>query len=149
MTIEEFNTLQAVTSERGQQQALMEWAAYKEGETPALRMLFHPANGGFRRKATAVRLKKMGVKAGVPDLFLAYPASGFHGLFIEMKSESGRLRESQKWWRDRLTEAGFAWACCRSWIEGKDVLVSYLDGTLAPTPLGAPRKASENGESST
>ena len=34
-----------------------------------------------------VRLKKMGVKAGWPDIFIAWPTKRYVGFFIEMKSK--------------------------------------------------------------
>ena len=40
----------------------------------------------------------MGVKAGVSDLFLAYPNPNFHGLWIELKSEKGKKSPEQKHW---------------------------------------------------
>ena len=41
--------------------------------------------------------KKMGVVAGVPDLFLAHPGKNDkRGLFIEMKREGGKVSQAQK-----------------------------------------------------
>ena len=51
-----------------------------------------------RHPAEAVHLKRMGVKPGVPDLFLPFPVPPFHGLWIEMKSETGRASAVQKEW---------------------------------------------------
>jgi hypothetical protein len=61
-----------------------------------IKRLWAIPNGGFRNIATAVRLKREGVLAGVPDLFLSIPRGGFGGLFIEMKAKSGKLSDSQK-----------------------------------------------------
>ena len=33
--------------------------------------------------------------SGVPDLFLPVPRNNFHGLYIEMKNEKGRVSVSQ------------------------------------------------------
>jgi len=41
------------------------------------------------------RLNKEGLKAGVPDLFLAVPKSIYHGAFIEIKYGDDRLRKNQ------------------------------------------------------
>ena len=41
------------------------------------------------------RLNKEGLKAGVPDLFLAVPKGVYHGAFIEIKYDSDRLRKVQ------------------------------------------------------
>ena len=47
--------------------------------------MFHIPNGGKRTKIEASRLKAMGVLPAVPDLFLALPLGGYHGMFIEVK----------------------------------------------------------------
>lgn len=41
------------------------------------------------------RLNKEGLKAGVPDLFLALPRGIYHGAFIEIKYDSDGLRKKQ------------------------------------------------------
>lgn len=58
--------------------------------------LFHVPNGGSRGEIESVNLKRSGVRPGVPDLFLAVPVSHFHGMFIEMKSETGRFDSIQE-----------------------------------------------------
>jgi hypothetical protein len=53
-------------------------------------------NGGFRRKAEAVRLKAEGVLPGFPDLILQEPRGGCHGAVVEMKKTTGgRVSEKQ------------------------------------------------------
>ena len=41
------------------------------------------------------RLNREGLKAGVPDLFLALPRGIYHGAFIEIKYDSDGLRKKQ------------------------------------------------------
>lgn len=60
---------------------------------------FHCPNGEYRDIATAVRLKRMGVKKGVPDLLFFTP----HGenLALELKAKGGRLSEDQHRFQER------------------------------------------------
>ena len=45
--------------------------------------------------------------SGVPDLFLPVPKNGYHGLFIEMKSEKGCLTENQQWFLTNAESVGY------------------------------------------
>ncbi|MDP2682023.1 MAG: VRR-NUC domain-containing protein [Deltaproteobacteria bacterium] len=114
--------------EHQEQVALITWAELNEKKYPPLCNLFASANGGKRNIITAVKLKKSGVKAGVPDLFLAWPTKKYPGLFIEMKADKNKLSEHQKEWHDRLKKAGYAVATCYSWIEARDMIIGYLGG---------------------
>jgi hypothetical protein len=58
-------------------------------------LIFHIPNGGKRDKKTAMVLKRMGVRAGVPDLFIAVPRDGYHGCFVEVKREGGVISGAQ------------------------------------------------------
>ena len=72
--------------ESGHQEALFSWAAYRTGLMPELQYMYHVPNGGKRDAATAVALKRQGVKAGVPDIMLPAARAGYHGLYIELKA---------------------------------------------------------------
>lgn len=63
---------------------------------------------GARRQAILVG---MGVHAGFADLIVI---SGGRVLFLEVKSQTGRLRKSQEVFRDHVTTQGFGWALVRS-----------------------------------
>jgi hypothetical protein len=54
----------------------------------------HIANGGKRAKATAARLKAMGVRKGAADML--YLLAGSRIVFHELKAEDGEWRGSQK-----------------------------------------------------
>lgn len=103
------------------------------------RLLHHSANEGKRTTrivhthagtrvvcSGGARLKAMGMQPGFPDLFLAVPRRGMHGLFIEMKSATGRLEPSQREMLALLSEQGYATAVCRSLDDFCHVVDSYL-----------------------
>jgi len=110
-------------TEAVEQRFLITWAAHHWFRE----YLFAIPNGGYRNKITAVNLKKEGVIPGVPDLFLAYPASGFHGLFVEMKrKKGGHLTDKQERFIDRLTLVGYRVIVAYGWKEASDAIKHYL-----------------------
>ncbi len=64
----------------------------------------------------------MGAKAGVSDLFLAYPNPIYHGLWIELKSEEGHLSFEQKQWLNLMADVGYATAVSYTIEETYDIL---------------------------
>ena len=89
--------------------------------------MFAVPNGGGREMKEAIRLKAEGVLPGVPDIFIANPAGGYHGLFIEMKrAEGGRLSDAQRKIIEALREAGYRVAVCYGADDAWDVLCSYV-----------------------
>lgn len=74
--------------------------------------VFHVPNGGGRDKREAANLKRQGVKPGVPDLCVPVARGLCHSLYIEMKSEGGKISEAQTGWLRRLRAEGMcAYAC--------------------------------------
>lgn len=88
--------------------------------------LFAVPNGGRRDKATGARLKDEGVLAGVADLILLRPNSGYHGLLIEMKYGHGAQSKAQKEWQRLIEEDGYMYVVCRS----LDDFIAAVDGYL-------------------
>lgn len=131
----------APASETDCQMTVIAWSQIARAKYPELALLHHIPNGGSRNKAEAERLKKSGVKSGVPDLFLPVPRRGYHGAYIEMKrpKPKGRVSDEQKWWAKRLTEQGYFWRVCYGAQEAQDTLEWYLgdgsDGSKLPAPL--------------
>lgn len=117
-------------SEAQEQEALIEWANMTRNKFPMLFRLFHIANGGSRHPAEAVHLKKQGVKPGVPDLFLPWPVKPFHGLWVEMKSQTGRVSPLQVEWIEWLRSAGYAAFVCMGFYAAQDCILSYLKGQI-------------------
>ena len=115
-------------TEQSEQMALIQWAEYNRAAYPQLRLLHHIPNGGSRMKAEAGRLKAMGVKAGVPDLFLPVARGGFHGLYIELKRlESGKASAVQRRWMEALRAEGYAVELCRGWVAASEKILDYLN----------------------
>ena len=94
---------------------------------PELRLLFHIANERKDKKETII-LKRVGVKSGVPDLFLPVSRSGFHGLWIELKTETGKTSDVQDWWIDNLRLEGYCVEVCKGWQQATELLERYLNG---------------------
>ncbi len=114
-------------SEHDEQAALFEWAQIEvnRGVEP-LRWLFAIPNGGQRAKRTAAMLKAEGVKAGVLDVMLPYPAGAYAGLFIEMKYGANKLSEEQRAWSEWLNQVGYYATVCNDWSSAKAVIEWYL-----------------------
>lgn len=110
-----------------QQRALFEWALKTQKHIYA--HMFHIPNGGKRDVRVARKLKLEGVKAGVPDIFLALPNGKYHGMFIEMKAtkeHASALTPPQKEWLARLNEAGYFAVRCKGWLEASNAIKQYL-----------------------
>lgn len=88
--------------------------------------LFAIPNGGKRDIRTALKLKNEGVVAGVPDLFLMIPKAGWHGMFIEMKTEKGRLTESQKNFMGLATLLGYQSVVAYGFSEAQKLIHDYM-----------------------
>lgn len=122
-------------NEHEHQKALFRWARLYEQVMPELELLYANPLGGYRPQRTGVKLKREGVKAGIPDVFLPVPTTTYHGLFIEMKrpkgvngSSAGVVTEAQDWWLRKLAEQGYRCEVCYGWTHAADVLCDYLLG---------------------
>ncbi len=104
-------------------------------------ILFHSdfGSGVKLTMGQAVRQKKLnGGRRAWPDLFIAKPSKGFHGLFIELKKDGTRLKKKNgKWATEHIAEqakmldelAGFGYRT--SFAVGYDyaiaIIKDYLD----------------------
>lgn len=109
-----------------EQIGVIEWAEWHTSQYPELKLLHHIPNGGKRNAVEAARLKAMGVKAGVPDLFLPVPRGGYAGLYIEMKYGKNKPTDKQSEWIAALRQQGYKVTVCYSGAEATHELESYL-----------------------
>ena len=116
-----------IDTEDGAQEALFSWCDMQRHRYPELKLLHHIPNGGKRDKATAIALKRRGVKAGVPDLSLPVPRGGYHGLYIELKVGKNKTTEKQSEWLRSLNDLGYKAIVCYGWQQAAEALAAYLD----------------------
>lgn len=123
-------------SEHEEQVTLFQWADLYSTWYPELQLLFAIPNGAklpYRRDGKkrvtpqGLRLKKEGMKKGVPDICLPVARKGWHGLYIELKFDKNRPTPEQEWWLNRLTENGYLAVAAWGFEEAKDVIVEYLE----------------------
>jgi hypothetical protein len=100
----ETQTTEQITEARLQQNCLMWLNRYHREQE----RWFHSVPNGERRDPiTAARLKVTGVKSGVADTFLPEPRGIYHGLYIELKTPTGRLSDKQKEFIAAMRKRGY------------------------------------------
>lgn len=113
--------------EEDEQIALFDWAKMMRGKYPEIALMHHIPNEGKRTVVTGAKLKAMGMKKGVPDIFLPVPRGKYHGLYIELKREiGGKLSEEQYQWLKDLDKQGYAVTLCHGWRKAAVEIETYL-----------------------
>lgn len=121
-----------IPTEDAEQIAVVAWCEGYALADARARLLLHVPNGGQRHIATAARLRRLGVRPGVPDLLLPVAVPPYHGLWIEMKRrKGGQVSADQHGWMDALRAEGYAVAVARGADEAIEVIIAYLGGTYA------------------
>lgn len=89
-------------SESQIQRAFVDWCRMSESRYPALKLAFAVPNGSYRHIATAVRAKREGQRAGVPDWILPvcnaalFNRNTHYSLMLEFKRPGQRASREQK-----------------------------------------------------
>lgn len=113
-------------SEHLEQAALMRMAKLNEKRNPDLKLLFAIPNGARVTLSTARKLKREGMKSGVPDLFLPIPRGDYAGLWIELKTKRGTASKEQKQWLAALRAQGYRAEICKGWEAAWSLINEYL-----------------------
>jgi hypothetical protein len=111
---------------RLQKNVIQWWDLAARGYGLDPRLLSHCPNGGKRGKIEAAIFKAIGVRAGFEDLFLAVPAHGKHGLFLEMKAPDGRISTEQRQMMALHALHGYAVTVAWSFDEAVGAITRYL-----------------------
>ncbi len=111
-------------SESQEQIAAMEWLRLQYPHIAE-----HTMHIGNERKASyfvGYIMKQMGVLKGASDLFMAWPSGGYHGLFIEVKSKTGRPTPHQKAFIQRMVDVGYYACICYGAEEVIETMRYYI-----------------------
>jgi len=113
--------------ESAMQCALIKWwsVACKTYQIPE-RLLFSIPNGGRRDPLAMIFLKREGLRPGVCDLLLALPGKSTHGLFLELKTSTGKVSPEQEQFIADVRRFGYTAVVCRSTDEARKVITEYI-----------------------
>jgi hypothetical protein len=119
-------------TEAQEQAVLFSWVELAKNKDPRIGLLFHIANsggyvGGYSSNVARVMgMNRQGVRKGVPDLFLPVPIGRWHGLFMELKRQKGRVSLDQTAWIEALRGQGYCVVVCHGAQAAIDWINKYL-----------------------
>jgi hypothetical protein len=117
-------------SEYEEQVLIFEWAQAAQTKYPELKYMFATLNGVKLNIGQAVKAKKSGLKAGVPDIILPVVRNGYSGLFIELKVNSNKASKEQINFINFLTGQGYFADVRFGATEAVDLIIDYLEGHI-------------------
>lgn len=79
---------------------------------------FHPPNGGLRNKIVASKLKRQGVKSGIPDVILLSRKT-----VVELKVGYNKPSLKQLYWLDQFQKQGFK----AYWVNSLDEFINLYN----------------------
>ncbi len=106
--------------------AFFDWVRWNEKKNPILKTIFHVENERKCTPAQGARRKRKGVRAGIPDIIVPISRRPFCGLFIELKTDKGKVSKEQKEIMAMLYSLGHAVYIARSGKEAIDLVTNYL-----------------------
>lgn len=115
--------------EEAQQITGFEWLAQvAETLDPDLQLTYAVPNAGRRSVHLGVKMKRAGLRAGVPDTIAPFARRGYISFAAEYKthSKTSKLSPNQIAWLDKLTAANHFTIVCKDWTEWRDALLWYI-----------------------
>lgn len=106
---------------------VLEWASVDPLIKPYRRFILHYPNESKRTPRYGKLLKRMGMRKGVSDLFIAVPRHGYGGAWIELKSTKGVLSREQKAFLEDMNSQNYYTSVCWSIEETIKTIGWYLD----------------------
>lgn len=102
------------------------WIDRNSAERPELLLFFAIPNGSNKSKMQRWVMQLTGLKPGVPDTCLPIATTAHSALWIEFKSETGRLSPEQKVWIEKLRDDGGKVEVCKCWKAAANITIEYL-----------------------
>ena len=107
-----------------------------------LDLIFAIPNGSNISKTQRAVMQATGLRSGVPDVCVPIFRldrselidKACIALWIEFKSDAGKLSSAQKEWKEKLELAGHRVEIHRSWITAANVVIEYLNLPLEKIP---------------
>lgn len=103
-----------------------DWVTSNQDQFPALKLIYHCPNGEYRHIRTAVKLKRMLTRRGVPDLFWPLKRGSYPGLYLEIKAPNGKLSRYQLEFKIAVEKEGYLYRVAYSALQAKTILKNYL-----------------------
>lgn len=85
-------------------------------------------SGVFLPISVAVKMKRMGLNRGLPDILIFEAGGQYIGLAIEMKVKGNSLTPEQRKMMEKMEELGWKTAVCYGCQEAIDNINAYLLG---------------------
>lgn len=116
------------STEHQEQSAVVEWFRMQYPKY-ASNLVAIP-NGGKRDIHVARKLKKEGTVAGASDLFLIKRNRGYCGMFIEMKTKTGKAQPTQLQFLNMVKQEGFLGIICYGADDAMAKIKLYMDTVI-------------------
>lgn len=103
---------------------LMDWVRSKSHIHP---FVFHIGNERKTSVQQGKLLKRMGIKAGVSDLFIGIPRGEWHGMFLELKAGKNKPTKAQELFMQDFASQGYYCVWCQGFEEAKKLILEYVE----------------------
>lgn len=113
-----------ITPETAEQICLFDWIRTQPHIEP---YAMHIANERRCSIQQGKILKRMGVKAGVADIFVAIPRGIYHGLWIELKAGKNKATPLQKEFLANMAKQGYLTACVTGYENAREIIENYIN----------------------
>ena len=113
--------------ESEEQEKVFSWINSNKKKYPELALAHASLNGVKLSPGAAVKAKRQGMVAGVPDIFLPIDTADYNGLFIELKrKKGGKISPEQKAFLAALQAQCFNVKICFGAEEAIETIKNYL-----------------------
>ena len=102
------------------------WANMVRNQYPELELMYAIPNGADVSGRHRIRLVREGLKSGMPDIHLPVSRHGYHSLYLELKTGTGRTSRNQERMMNLLEDHGNLCKVSRSLHESIRILEEYL-----------------------